>query len=226
MKKGVSIAQILLLIKDGINLGFKVNTDELKEFVIKGYNEIYSVTSKDTIIANLREEAIVNFQEGMFITKLPQDNNKLDLLAAKIENDRVKIVFSQQKGNNLSFNSTSLNKTLDILTNLKLNKNYEKYFNLLPNELNPNLNGLECDVDIIIGFTLAVGYKLYKLNGVEIMSYSGDEYLKYLGINNKTIFDIDFWVINHPKIVNHTYNAIEHCEDFNEVFSKCLTYYS
>ena len=226
MKKGVSIAQILLLIKDGINLGIKLNTDELKEFVIQGYNQIYSVTSKDTIIANLREDAIVNFQEEMFITKLPQDNNKLDLLATKIENGRVKVVFSQQKGNNSSFNSTSLNKTLDILTNLKLNKNYNKYFNLLPDELNPNLNGLEYDVEIIIGFTLAVGSKVYKFNGVEIMSYSGDDYLKYLGINNKTIFDIDFWVINHSKIVKHTYNAIEHCEDFNQVFNKCLEYYS
>jgi CRISPR/Cas system endoribonuclease Cas6 (RAMP superfamily) len=60
----------------------------LHENAHKKYNEIYFQTSKDTIISNLREDAMVEFQEERFITKLPQDNNKVDLMAVKIIDKR------------------------------------------------------------------------------------------------------------------------------------------
>ena len=86
MKKGATPAQIFGIMYDLVEMGFIVKNDQdFKNLVIKKYNEIYCQTSKDTIISNIREDAMVEFQEERFICKLPQDNNKVDLISVKRE---------------------------------------------------------------------------------------------------------------------------------------------
>ena len=222
MKKGASPAQILEIIQELITEGKSVYSDDIKLKVMERYNSIYSQDSKDTKIANLREDAMVHFQDDRFIIKLPQDNNKVDLMAAKIENDIVDIRISQQKGNNASFNSTSLAKTIDSLSDFVIKDKVKNYFNLLPDHLNPNINNLEYKVDVIIGMFLAEGKTVKSKDGVDIKFMSNDDYLRFMGIINNDIVDLDYWVVEQFKSVNHSYDAVNICENFNTIYDKCL----
>jgi hypothetical protein len=67
MKKGASPAQIIEIISGLLNEGHSVKSEKLKNIVKERYNEVYSQSSKDTIIANLREDAMVKFQEDRLI---------------------------------------------------------------------------------------------------------------------------------------------------------------
>ena len=81
---------------------------EKKVEVKKLYSDYFGKTSKETIKANVREDIIIKNQKNRFLIKLPQDLKKLDIMAAHLDeiNDIIKITFSQQKGNNASFNSS------------------------------------------------------------------------------------------------------------------------
>ncbi len=65
MKKGTNPSQILRLIyniKDK-NPSLVISSNEFKNEVIDEYNRIYSISSIDTIVSNLREDAILHFQD-------------------------------------------------------------------------------------------------------------------------------------------------------------------
>lgn len=224
MKKGTNPSQILMIIIDIIseNNDIEVTSEKFKNKVINRYNSVYSTTSKDTIIANLREDAMIYHQEEMFLTKLPQDGNKVDILGAKIVNNCVKIVISQQKGNNASFNSTSFQKTLEKLQYFFDNSLVEQYFNLLPEHLNPNICGLNYEVEVIIGMTIAFGESIILDKERNIKMYAGENYLKKMGICSYSMIDLDMWCINNNKIKNHSYDAISKCCDFDEIYNKCI----
>jgi len=224
MKKGTNPSQTLMIIneiKSEYN-NIEVTSERFKNMVINRYNSIYSTTSKDTIIANLREDAMIYHQEEMFLTKLPQDGNKVDILGAKRVNNCVKIVISQQKGNNASFNSTSFQKTLEKLQYFLDNSLFEQYFNLLPEHLNPNICGLNYEVEVIIGMTIAFGETIILDKERNIKMYAGENYLTKMGICSYNIIDLDMWCINNSKIKNHSYDAISKCCDFDEIYNKCI----
>ena len=224
MKKGTNPSQVLMIISDitSENPGIEITTPPFKKMVEKRYNQIYSVTSKDTMISTLREGAMIHHQEEMFLVTLPQDGNKVDILAAKNVDNTIKIVVSQQKGNNASFNSTSFEKTFEKLQNFKDNLLVEQYFHLLPNELNPKVCGLNYELEVIIGMTIACGDTEIIDNERNIKIYSQSEYLKKMGILSYDIVDLDMWVINQDKIKNHSYNAVDKCHNFDEIYNKCI----
>ena len=223
MKKGATPAQIFGIMYDLVEMGFIVKNDQdFKNIVIKKYNEIYCQTSKDTIIANIREDAMVEFQEERFICKLPQDNNKVDLISVKIIDNIVSIIVSQQKGNNSSFNSTSLSKTLEKLSEFITENKVKKYFYLLPDELNPTVNGMDYNVEVIIGMFSAVGGTTKTKNGRDIRFTSNDEYLRLMGIISNDIICLDYWVVNKFKNLNHEYKAIDNCCNFDYIYDRCI----
>ena len=223
MKKGVNLGEVYLLIDKGMRLGLDLCSVEMKDYVHNGYNELYGSTSRSTIMSNLREDALVFFQEDMFISKLPQDNNKVDLIAAKLDGGRVSIIISQQKGNNASFNSTTLQKTLEKLGHVRL-VDHVKYFGFLPDELNPTKNGLEYDLEVIIGFTTAYSEKVesFRSGSVVVDYYCGDMYLRKFGISSKKMSHLDLWVSKQDKVCNHNYDAISECYNFLQVFDECI----
>lgn len=222
MKKGASPAQIFEILEKIVIEDKNLDEAEIKTKVIEEYNSIYSQDSKDTKIANLRESAMVQFQEERIIVKLPQDNNKVDLMAVKLSNNIVDIKISQQKGNNASFNSTSLSKTIDSLSDFVLNNKVKEYFNLLPDNLNPEVNGMDYKVEVVIGMFLAEGKTSKTKHGVEIKFLSNNDYLRFMGIINHDIIDLDYWVIKQFKLSTHNYNAVNVCTNFDEVYDKCL----
>lgn len=224
MKKGTNPAQVLMIMFDIIskNHDVVITSPLFKEMVMNRYNDIYGVTSKDTIIANLREDAIIHHQEELFLVKLPQDGNKVDIMGATIIDNIIKLVVSQQKGNNASFNSTSFQKTLEKLQSFIDNSLIEQYFHLLPENLNPNICKLNYEVEVIIGMTIACGESVILDNKRNIKMYSGSEYLEKMGIISYDMVDIDMWVITQDKIKNHSYDAISKCCDFEEIFNKCV----
>ena len=224
MKKGTNPSQILMIMSDIIseNPDIVITSPPFKEMVIDRYNKIYGVTSKDTIIANLREDAMIHHQEELTLVKLPQDGNKVDILGVKVVDNIIKFVVSQQKGNNASFNSTSFQKTLEKLQSFIDNSLVEKYFHLLPENLNPNICGLNYEVEVIIGMTIACGDTTILDPKRNIKMYSGSDYLEKMGIVSYDMVDMDMWVISQSKIKNHSYNAISKCCDFEEIFNKCV----
>jgi hypothetical protein len=147
-----------------------LSKDERKKEVKKKYNEYFGKTSKETFKANIRENIIIENQKNRFLVKLPQDLKKLDIMAAHHcqVTDKIKITFSQQKGNNASFNSSSESKTLESISDCVNNGSYKEFFNLLPDELNPNKNGKKYEIDVIVGMVNACGENIKYNNGVEI----------------------------------------------------------
>ena len=71
MKKGTNPAQIFLIIDKLKKNNPNLDITELmfKYKVIDEYNNVYSISSKDTIISNLREDAIINFQDNLHLIK-------------------------------------------------------------------------------------------------------------------------------------------------------------
>jgi len=224
MKKGTNPFQIIMIIQDLLdnNSDLDITEPQFKVMVENRYNEIYGVTSKETMAANLREDAIIEHQEDYKLVKLPQDGNKVDIMGAKIENGVVSLIVSQQKGNNASFNSTSFQKTLEKLKEFYDNKKVEQYFDLLPDELNPTLNGLPYSLEVIIGMAIACGQSQTLDSERNIKLFSNGEYLEKMGIHSYDMVDITLWVTNHDKIKNHKYDAVSKCCDFDEIYNKCI----
>lgn len=224
MKKGTNPSQILTIMYDIIseNPSIIITDPSFKKMVIDGYNKIYGITSKDTIIANLREDAMIHHQEELILVKLPQDGNKVDILGFKVVDNIIKFVVSQQKGNNASFNSTSFQKTLEKLQSFIDDSLIEKYFHLLPENINPNICGLNYEVEVIIGMTIACGDTEIIDDERNIKMYSGSNYLEKMGIVSYNMVDMDMWVITQDNIKNHSYDAISKCCDFDEIFNKCI----
>lgn len=222
VKKGASPAQIIEIIETLLDGGENPNSSDFKSNVITMYNSIFGKTSKDTIVANLREEAMIKFQENRVIIKLPQDNNKVDLASIKIIDGIINFRVSQQKGNNASFNSSSLSNTLDGLASFINEDKIRQYFHLLPDHLNPLKTNLPYNVDVFIGMFLACGEgKKTTKNGGEFKFITNDDYLTYMGIT-KNICELDYWVNKELKSRNHSYDAVDKCENFDIIYNKCL----
>lgn len=223
VKKGASPAQIIEIIETLLDGGADVNSNDFKTNVITMYNSIFGKTSKDTIVANLREDAMIEFQENRVIIKLPQDNNKVDLVSIKIIDGVIDIRVSQQKGNDASFNSSSLKNTLDGLVSFIDEDKSRQYFHLFPDHLNPLKTNLPYNVDVFIGMFLACGEGDKKTkNGGKIKIMTNDDYLSYMGITTKDICELDYWVNKQLKNRNHSYDAVDKCENFDIIYNKCL----
>lgn len=222
VKKGASPAQIIEIIETLLDGGANVNSPDFKSNVIVMYNSIFGKASKDTIVANLREDAMVKFQENRVIIKLPQDNSKVDLVSIDIIDGVIDIRVSQQKGNDASFNSSSLSNTLDGLISFIDNDKIRQYFHLFPDHLNPLKTNLPYNVDVIIGMILACGEGSKTKNGREIMIITNDDYLRYMGITTKDVCDLDHWVNKQLKNRNHCYAAVDKCENFDYIYNTCL----
>jgi hypothetical protein len=220
IKKGADPGVIIeLLVSCGI---ISLSENERKDVVKKRYSEYFGKTSKETIKANVREDIIVKNQKNRFLVKLPQDLKKLDIMAASLdENGNVRITFSQQKGNNASFNSSSEAKTLENISKCIKNGTYKEFFNLLPDNLNPDKNGKKYFVDVCVGMVNAYGEKVKYHDEVEIRYLTNDDYLLYLGLEINTI-QLAIQIENHEKITNHTYDAISECCNWDEVYDKCI----
>jgi hypothetical protein len=208
----------LLLSSDILSL----SNNERKIEVKKRYSEYFGKTSKETKKANVREDIIIKNQKNRFLVKLPQDLKKLDIMGASLdENGDVRITFSQQKGNNASFNSSSESKTLENISKCIKNETYQEFFNLLPDNLNPNKNGKKYVVDVCVGMVNACGGKVKYHDGVEIRYFTNNNYLLHLGLEINTI-QLAVQIENHEKVINHTYNAVSECCNWDEVYDKCV----
>jgi hypothetical protein len=221
LKKGAdpSILIEILSNKDIRN----IDKVELKEIVKTEYNNYFSKTSLDTCKAIVREDIIVNNQKKRFLSKLPQDLKKFDIIAANYnhEKDIIEITLSQQKGNNASFNSSSEAKTLECMSDCFINKTYDVFFQYLPDNLNPIKMNKDYTIDLCIGMVNAVGGKIKTKNGVVIRYYSNDEYLSYLGLDINTV-ELAMMIQNSDKIKNHHYDAVLECKNWEDIYNKCL----
>jgi hypothetical protein len=221
IKKGADPGIILeLLSSDDI---VTLSVPEKKEVVKKKYSEYFGKTSKETMKANVREDIIVKNQKNRFLVKLPQDLKKLDIMAAHLDesDNLIKITFAQQKGNNASFNSSSESKTLESISKCVKNNTYKDFFNLLPDNLNPNINGKKYTVDVCIGMVNACGYNIKVQDNIEIKYLTNNDYLVYLGLELNTI-QIAIQVENHNKIKTHTYDAVSECCNWDEIYDECI----
>jgi hypothetical protein len=221
IKKGADPGIILeLLSSDDIAT---LSVPEKKEVVKKKYSEYFGKTSKETMKANVREDIIVKNKKNRFLVKLPQDLKKLDIMAAHLDesDNLIKITFAQQKGNNASFNSSSESKTLESISKCVKNNTYKDFFNLLPDNLNPNINGKKYTVDVCIGMVNACGYNIKVQDNIEIKYLTNNDYLLYLGLELNTI-QIAIQVENHNKIKTHTYDAVSECCNWDEIYDECI----
>ncbi len=222
LKKGADPGIILELLSDENmrNLEKKCRKKEIE----KKYSAYFGKTSKETIKANIREDIIIKNQKNRFLVKLPQDLKKLDIMAANFdeENDIIKITFSQQKGNNASFNSSSESKTLESISKSINSGSYKEFFFLLPDNLNPDKNGKKFVVDVCIGMVNACGYNVKNEVGVEIKYLTNNDYLLYLGLEIDTV-QLAIQIEKHEKIVNHTYDAVSECCNWDDIYDKCIS---
>jgi len=224
MKKGANSRLIFGLIEEAENIGYSPDSQECYEYVFKRYNSIYGQTSKATKESNLMEDGMIEFQERMVIRKLPQDGYKVDLIAAQLlDSGKINIVIAQQKGNNASFNTASSGYTLNKLNEVKNNK-YKDYFNYLPDNLNPNINGIDFELDVIIGYTTAEDNNSFDYHK-NIPYYCKDNYLKKMGIFSISMVEIDFWVYQKSKNDQKKYEATSKCVNFDQSFRDCINIY-
>lgn len=221
MKKGCDPGIITeAMKKDEFKL---LSSEERKKFVVSYYNEHFGRTSKETRKANLRELIMQKNQVRRFIALLKQDGNKVDIIAANYDeaNDVILITISQQKGNDASFNTSSEEKTLEKIFGLIESENCE-YFNMLPDELNPLKCGKHYKLDFIIGMVNACGEKEVTHNkGYRIKYLSNKEYLLYLGLDITPV-QLAVQISNHENILNHQYDAVSECCNFDQVYKDCL----
>lgn len=221
IKKGADANVIIeILMSDDVKSLSKIDRENM---VIKKYNEYFGKTSKETIKANIREDIIVKNQKNRFLTKLPQDLKKLDIMAAHIDTqkDIVVITFSQQKGNNASFNSSSEAKTLENMSKCVNDKTYVEFFELLPENLNPNKNGKKFEIDLVVGMVNARGKNIKNKDGVDINYLTGDDYLLYLGLDINVV-ELAFQIQRENRIQYHSYDAISECCNWGEIYNECL----
>ena len=219
INKGTDKGMLLeILMNDDLrNLSELNRLNEVK----KAYNNILGKTSKETVKGYVREDIIVLNKKNRFITKLPQDLKKLDLMVAHKDGDEIIISLIQLKGQNSSFNSTSEPKTLESMSDCYNKKTYTDFFELLPDDLNPNINNKKYKVDMVIGMVNATGEKIKENNGVKIKYLSGDKFLLYLGLEIDTI-DLANQINNDTRVINHTYDAVSKTDDWYDVYKKCL----
>lgn len=206
-------------LKEMDSIGRKNETKKL-------YSRYFSTTSKETIKSNIREDIVVRNQKNRFISKVPQDLMKLDLIAAHYDekDDTIYISLIQQKVNNASFNSTSESKTIESISNCNKLNYYMEYFNLLPDGLNPIKSNKKYVIDFCIGMVNAVGSKESKKNDIKIKYLTNDEYLLYLGIEID-IVELAYQISKEEKIINHEYNAVDQCENWDYIYEKCQNRY-
>ena len=62
----------------------------------------------------------------------------------------------------------------------------------------------------------------FKSGKKEVEYYCGDMYLKKLGIMSTSMSKIDRWVVKQQKVVEHKYDAISECVNFDEVYNECV----
>ena len=223
MKKGTNPSVILESMTDLFQEGsIDPNDEEFRKQVEKHYNKTFATTSKSTVLSNLREEFVIVHQYQKKIIRLPQDTNKLDFMAVEIKNNIIYITLVQQKGNNASFNSSSLKETLRKMTEFVSTNKVEMYFDLLPDDYNPLICKLPYKVEVIVGMVNAIGECEKQYNNKAIKFYANDQYLSKLGLD-KTIVDMDMWVMDQPKYKDHQYNAVDNVKDFDTIYSECLT---
>jgi len=213
------ILELLLEIQDE-----NLSENDRKDCVLKKYNSHFGKTSKETIKANVREDIVIKNQKKRFLSKLPQDLKKLDIIAAHFDEneDLIKITFSQQKGNNASFNSSSESKTIENISDCIIKGSYKSFFDLLPDHLNPFKCKKNYKVDVVVGMVNACGENTKVYNGIEIKYLSNDEYLLYLGLEIDTV-ELAFQIQNEEKIKLHNYDAVSECCNFDEIYNKCLS---
>jgi hypothetical protein len=137
------------------------------------------------------------------------------------ETDIIKITFAQQKGNNASFNSSSESKTLENISKCVIDGTYKEFFKFLPDNLNPNINGKNYEIDVCVGMINACGTTIKIQDGVEIKYLSNNDYLSYLGLELSTI-EVAAQVEKHDKIINHSYDAVSGCCNWDEIYNKCI----
>lgn len=221
IKKGADPSIIIELLSSDDIRGISIIEKEIE--VKKRYSEYFGKTSKETIKANIREDVIIENQKNRFLVKLPQDLKKLDIMAAHIDNinDVVLITFSQQKGNNASFNSSSESKTLESISDCIKNKTYTDFFHLLPDELNPNKNNKKYEVDAVVGMINACGKNIKIKDNISIKYLTGNDYLLYLGLEIDTV-QLATQIQTREKVINHTYDAVSECCNWNEIYNKCV----
>jgi hypothetical protein len=221
IKKGADPGIILeLLLSENVK---SLSPLEKKIEVKKLYSKHFGKTSKETMKANVREDVIVKNQKNRFLVKIPQDLKKLDIMAANLDenNDTIKITFVQQKGNNASFNSSSESKTLENISKCVIDGTYKEFFKFLPDNLNPNINGKNYEIDVCVGMINACGTTIKIQDGVEIKYLSNNDYLSYLGLELSTI-EVAAQVEKHDKIINHSYDAVSGCCNWDEIYNKCI----
>ena len=200
-----------------------LNGEQLRDEVKEKYSSYFGKTSKDTIKAIIRENLIIENQKKRTLIKLPQDLKKLDIMAVNYNEikDIIEVSLCQQKGNNASFNSSSESKTLECMSDCLLNETYKEFFNLLPDNLNPNKCGKKYVVDVCIGMVNACGSKIKIKNNVEIKYYTNNEYLSYLGLDID-IVELAMLIEKTDRIQKHSYDAISECLNWDEIYDKSL----
>ena len=77
------------------------------------------------------------------------------------------------------------------------------YFHLLPDNLNPNINKLQYNVDVVIGMFLAYGDGVTTIGYKSFNVVCNDGYLHYMGILSKNICELDYWVYSEFKKRGH-----------------------
>jgi hypothetical protein len=188
LKKGADPSIILEIFSTNSNL-LLISPSERRVETKKLYSKYFSSTSKETIKANLREDIIIRNQKKRFISKLPQDLKKLDLIVANLNEE---------------------NNTIS----------YREYFKFLPDSLNPDISKKKYEIDFVIGMVNAIGFKEYVKNDFYIQYLSGDEYLNYIGLEIDTV-EVAHQVMNEKKIIEHEYNAIDQCYNWDYIYEKC-----
>jgi hypothetical protein len=221
IKRGTHPGVVLdILTKEGVR---DMNPQNRKKYVIQEYNNLYGVPSRQTKRDNLKEYYVYKNQKNRSISLLEQDGNKVDIIAGNYNevSDIVEITIAQQKGGSGSFNTSSEEKTLESMFDLS-KTGYDKYFNNLPDELNPNKNGKKYKIDFVIGMMTACGEKgATHENGAVVKYLSGNEYLLYLGLEI-TIVELFLQINQDDKLNGIQKDTVSECCDFAEVYNECI----
>ena len=221
IKKGADDSIIIeILNKPGIN---ELKSDERKKMVIMLYNDHFGRVSKETKKCNLREAYVKINQKNRFITLLKQDGNKVDIIAAHYDelSDTIFITIAQQKGNSGSFNTSSEEKTIEKIFDL-IESGDTYFFDMLPDELNPLKTNKKYKLDFIIGFVVACGEKEVTHDKGGVIKYlSGEDYLLYLGLEITTT-ELALQISKDEIILNHSYDAVSECCNFDQKYDECL----
>ncbi len=225
MHKGADPKQIIDFLRNHRNEG-SYKSPKIRSIVEADYNEYFGNFSKYTKCSNMAEWAVMQQHEGdINLRRLPQDRNYLDLLTWPKNVDKDKkllITVVQQKGNDASTN-TSFREVMKRISK-KIKKGVEKYFHLMEND-NPLITGQPYKVKGLIGYLLAYPdgkdvARSSKHKNIDILA--GQDYLDALGLQGIDKVDLSFLIMDQPAIVNHEYDAVGKCPDWDDVYEKCV----